>query len=73
MHPGNFAFEVGDPTLESEVGLGVDLSLRWQTRRVSGEFTWFRNAIDGFIFRDPLTAEQIEADSDRTSTPRAFR
>ena len=62
VHPGNFAFEIGDPTLESEVGLGVDLSLRWQTRRVSGEVTWFRNAIDHFIFRDPLTAEQIEAE-----------
>ena len=62
VHPGNFAFEIGDPTLESEVGLGVDLSLRWQTRRVSGEVTWFRNAIDRFIFRDPLTTEQIEAE-----------
>ena len=61
VHPGNFAFEIGDPTLESEVGLGVDLSLRWQTRRVTGEVTWFRNAIDGFIFRDPLTAAQLEA------------
>ena len=40
----------------------MDLSLRWQTRRVSGEVTWFRNAIDRFIFRDPLTAEQIEAE-----------
>jgi iron complex outermembrane recepter protein len=62
VHPGNFAFEVGDPTLESEVGLGVDLSLRWQWPRVSGEVTWFRNAIDGFIFRDPLTPEQIESE-----------
>ncbi len=62
VHPGNFAFEIGNPNLESEVGLGVDLSLRWQARRVSGEFTWFRNAIDGFIFRDPLTAGQIEAE-----------
>ena len=59
-HPGNFAFEIGDPTLDSEVGLGVDLSLRWQTERVSGEFTWFRNAIDGFIFRNPLTDDEVE-------------
>jgi iron complex outermembrane receptor protein len=59
-HAGNFAFEVGDPTLDSEVGLGLDLSLRWHTRRVEGEFTWFRNAIDGFIFRNPLTDEQVE-------------
>lgn len=59
-HPGNFAFEIGDPTLDSEVGLGVDLSLRWQTERVSGEVTWFRNAIDRFIFRNPLTDAEVE-------------
>ena len=59
-HPGNFAFEIGDPTLDSEVGLGVDLSLRWQTERVSGELTWFRNAIDRFIFRNPLTDAEVE-------------
>jgi iron complex outermembrane receptor protein len=61
-HPGNFSFEIGDPELESEVGFGLDLSLRWQTRRVSGEVTWFRNAVNDFIFRNPLTDEQIEAE-----------
>lgn len=61
-HPGNFSFEIGDPNLESEVGFGIDLSLRWQTRRVSGEVTWFRNAVSDFIFRNPLTDEQIEAE-----------
>jgi iron complex outermembrane receptor protein len=60
-HAGNFAFEIGNPDLESEVGFGLDLSLRWQTRRVSGEVTWFRNAIDDFIFRNPLTPAQIVA------------
>jgi iron complex outermembrane recepter protein len=67
-HAGNFAFEVGNPALESEVGLGVDLSLRWQTRRASGEVTWFRNAIGGFIFRDPLTADAL-ADVDAEGFP----
>ena len=57
-HPGNFAFEIGDSSLDSEVGLGVDLSLRWRSERVSGEFTWFRNAVDGFIFRNPLTDDE---------------
>jgi iron complex outermembrane recepter protein len=59
-HPGNFAFEIGQDSLDSEVALGLDLSLRWQTRRVDGEVTWFRNAIDKFIFRNSLTDEQIE-------------
>lgn len=73
VHPGNFAFEVGDPTLESEVGLGVDLSLRWQLPRVSGEVTWFRNAISGFIFRDPLTPEQTEAEFGPEFDPEDFQ
>ena len=29
-HHGNFAFEVGNPDLESERALGVDVSLRWR-------------------------------------------
>jgi iron complex outermembrane recepter protein len=59
-HPGNFAFEIGNPTLDSENALGLDASVRWQTRRVSGEFTYFLNDISDFIFRQPLTDEQIE-------------
>ena len=59
-HPGNFAFEIGNPDLESEVGLGFDLSLRWQARRISGEVTYFRNDIRDFIFRNPLTETEIE-------------
>ena len=43
VHPGNFALEVGNPGLESERALGVDLSLRWRTPRASGEVTYFRN------------------------------
>jgi iron complex outermembrane receptor protein len=59
-HPGNFAFEVGNPDLESEVGLGFDASLRWRQRRFSGEFTYFRSSIDNYIFRNPLTLEEFE-------------
>lgn len=53
LHIGNFAYEVGSAALGSERALGVDASLRWRVPRVSGELTWFRNAIDGFIFREP--------------------
>ena len=60
-HHGNFAFEVGNPDLESERALGVDVSLRWRTRRVSGEITYFRNSISNFIFAQPLTEEEFEA------------
>ena len=60
-HLGNFAFEVGNPALESEKALGFDLSLRWRTSRASGEVTYFRNDIDDFIFRNPLDEEAFEA------------
>lgn len=52
-HAGNFAFEIGNPELEEEVGLGVDLSLRYRSPRFTAEATLFRNAIDDFIFAFP--------------------
>ena len=60
-HPGNFAFEVGNPDLDPEHAFGFDLALRWRTTRVSGEVTYFRNDIRGYLFRAPLAAEDLEA------------
>lgn len=63
-HPGNFAFEIGNPDLPSEHGLGLDVSLRGRTTRLNGEITFFRNDIDDFIFRSPLTDEEVAARED---------
>ena len=52
-HAGNFAFEIGNPELGAEKGLGLDVSLRYRSRRLHGELTWFRNSIDDFIFAFP--------------------
>jgi iron complex outermembrane receptor protein len=52
-HVGNFAFEIGNPELPSERGLGVDVSLRYRGRRFQGEATYFRNSIDSYIFAFP--------------------
>ncbi len=60
-HHGNFAFEVGNPDLESEKGLGFDVSVRWRTSRASGEVTFFRNDIDEYIFRSPLAFDEFES------------
>jgi iron complex outermembrane receptor protein len=60
-HPGNFAFEIGNPALESEKGIGFDVSLRWRTGRASGEVTYFRNDIADYIFRNPITVDEFEA------------
>ena len=59
VHPGNFALEVGNPGLESERALGVDLSLRWRTPRASGEVTYFRNDINDYIFRRNMDEEEF--------------
>ena len=61
LHHGNFAIELGNPGLESERARGVDLSLRWRAPRLSGEITYFTNAIDDFIFRHVLDEERFEA------------
>jgi iron complex outermembrane receptor protein len=58
-HPGNFAFEIGNPALRPEHALGFDLSLRWRSPRASGEVTFFRNDIRDYIFRSPVTAADV--------------
>lgn len=53
-HPGNFAFEIGNPNLDSEHALGFDASFRWRSPRLSAEVTYFRNSIGDYIFRNPI-------------------
>jgi iron complex outermembrane receptor protein len=60
-HPGNFAVELGNPDLEPEQALGFDLALRWRSSRASGELTYFRNDISKFVFRAPVTEEDVAA------------
>jgi iron complex outermembrane receptor protein len=60
-HPGNFAFEVGNPDLRPEHALGFDVSLRWRAPRVTGELTYFRNDVNGYLFRAPLTEQEFDA------------
>ena len=60
-HIGNFAFEVGNPDLASEQALGFDVSLRWRSSRASGEFTYFRNDIQNFVFRSEISREDFES------------
>jgi iron complex outermembrane receptor protein len=59
-HAGNFAFEIGDPTLPTEIAYGADLSLRYRTSRFVGEGTVFINSIDQFIF--PFQTGEVEED-----------
>lgn len=59
-HAGNFAFEIGNPNLGAEKGIGLDVSLRWRGQRGSGEITFFRNDIADYIFRNPISEEEFD-------------
>jgi iron complex outermembrane receptor protein len=59
IHPGNFAFEIGNPEIGSEHALGFDIGLRARSNRFSGEMTVVRNDISDFIFRNPLSPEEV--------------
>jgi iron complex outermembrane receptor protein len=56
-HVATQTFEIGDPTLDEETSLGLDVSLRRQSGRFTGELTLFANRFDDFIFQS-LTGEE---------------
>jgi iron complex outermembrane recepter protein len=57
-HAATRQFEVGDPNLESETSLGIDLSLRRTAGRVSGQINLFNNQFDGYIYEAPTGEEE---------------
>ena len=56
-HLAAYAFEVGNPSLETERGLGIDVFARVTGQRFNAEVTWFRNAIAGYVF--PLETGEL--------------
>jgi iron complex outermembrane recepter protein len=64
VHAGNFAFEIGNPDLGAERGIGFDVSLRARSHRLHGELTYFHNSISNFIFRNPLDDAAVLARTD---------
>ncbi|MCC7124090.1 MAG: TonB-dependent receptor [Acidobacteria bacterium] len=61
QHLGNQAYEIGNPGLDPERALGLDLAVRARGSRFEGELSFFRNSISNFIFRNPLSEEEFEA------------
>ena len=59
-HVGNLVFEIGNPGLEPETTLGLDLSLRHQSDRLRGDINVYTYDIDNFVFLD-LQDEQVGA------------
>ncbi len=59
-HVGNLAFEVGNPELDAETTLGLDLSLRHQSDRVRSELNVYTYGIHNFIFGE--RTDEVEDD-----------
>lgn len=49
-HLAAYAFEVGNPSLDTERGTGIDAFVRLRGDRLNAEMTVFRNAISGYVF-----------------------
>jgi iron complex outermembrane receptor protein len=49
-HLAAYSFEVGNPDLDEEVGLGLDVFVRLTRESGRAELAFFRNAIDGYLF-----------------------
>ena len=49
-HPGNLAFEIGNPDLKRERGDGVEVSLRHQGRNLRAEANLFRYQMHDFVY-----------------------
>ncbi|MEO5798686.1 MAG: TonB-dependent receptor [Gemmatimonadales bacterium] len=49
-------YEIGEPSLATEVGTNIEASIRWQRPRLRGELTGYRNSIDNYIYISPTGA-----------------
>ncbi|MDE2945281.1 MAG: TonB-dependent receptor [Gemmatimonadota bacterium] len=49
-HLAAYVFEVGNPSLEGEVGQGLDVFLRFESDRLRAEVTGFHNDIENHIY-----------------------
>jgi iron complex outermembrane receptor protein len=62
-HLASYAYEIGNPDLDPETGLGVDLLVAWNGAAVDAEVALFRNALSHFIgyfpALDPGTGEPL--------------
>ena len=52
-HPGNLAFEIGDPNLNRELGDGIDFGVRHSSKRLRFEANGFYYHIRDFVFLAP--------------------
>ena len=56
-HLAAYAFEVGNPSLDTEQGTGIDIFVRFVGQGFNAEATWFHNSIAGYVF--PLETGEL--------------
>ena len=79
-HPGNLAFEIGNPSLTRELGNGLDFGVRHSSKRLRFEANGFYYRIKDFVFLAPtgnivddlIEAEYLQAASRYTGTEARF-
>ncbi|MDE2806300.1 MAG: TonB-dependent receptor [Gemmatimonadota bacterium] len=49
-HLAAYSFEVGNPSLDGEIGRGLDVFLRFESNRFRGEVTGFYNDIKDYVY-----------------------
>lgn len=57
-HAATRQFEVGNPMLDDETALGIDLSLRKSEGRFRGTLNFFQNYFEGYIYETPTGEEE---------------
>ncbi len=57
-HPGNLAYEIGDPNLIREKSDGVEVSLRHQGQRFKAETNLFAYQMHDFVYFNPTGEEE---------------
>jgi iron complex outermembrane receptor protein len=71
-HPGNVAFEIGNPLLRRERGDGVDVALRHISPRARADASFFHYRLSDFVFLTPtgniassgfIEAEYLQSDT----------
>jgi len=56
VHEGVGRFEIGEQTLSPEKSFNLDASMRYASKDLKGEVSFFRNRIEDFIFVEAVTS-----------------
>ena len=64
-HLAAHSFDVGDPELGEETGIGIDAFARYTGESLAGEVAVFRNRLDDYVFPSSRGRAEVGSGSDR--------